>query len=104
MASPPIACSLSAADYRERLAAISEVGASSLIDVDERPGVTVLRFRSSIETRDQLRTIVSQEAACCAFLDLSLDASDEEIVLTLAAPEEARPIVEDLIRSFRGED
>jgi hypothetical protein len=102
MASPLIACSLSAADYRERLAAISKIGASSLIDVAERPSETVMRFRYSAETLDKLRTIVSQEAACCAFLDLSLGILDEEIVLTLAAPEEARPIVEDLVRSFRG--
>jgi hypothetical protein len=29
---------------------------------------------------------------------------DEELVLTLAAPEEARLIVDDLVRSFRGGD
>jgi hypothetical protein len=101
MASPPIACSLSAADYRERLAAISEVGSSSLIAVQEGPRETVMRFRHSSETRDGLRTIVAQEAECCAFLDVSLRALEDELVLTLRAPEEARPIVDDLIRSFR---
>ena len=60
-----------------------------------------MRFRHSSETRDRLRTIVSQEAECCAFLDLSLQALEDELVLTLRAPEEARPIVDDLIRSFR---
>jgi hypothetical protein len=47
---------------------------------------------------------VAQEAACCAFLDLSLETSDKELVHTLAAPEEARLIVDDLVRSFRGGD
>jgi hypothetical protein len=102
MGSPQIACSLSAGDYRERLAAVSEVGASSLIDIEEHGRETVLRFRSSTEARDKLEMIVSQEAECCAFLDLSLVTSGEELVLTLVAPEEARPIVDDLIGSFRG--
>lgn len=101
MASAPIACSLSSADYRRRLAAISEVGSSALIEVEERARETVMRFRHSSETRDKLRTIVAQEAECCAFLDLSLEADDDELVLTLRAPEEARPIVDDLIGSFR---
>jgi hypothetical protein len=104
MASSPIACSLSAAEYGERLAAISRVGGSSLINVEERPRQTVLHFRYSTKTRDELQTIVAQEADCCAFLDLSLETSDEELVLTLAAPEEARLIVDDLVRSFRGGD
>jgi hypothetical protein len=104
MASAPIACSLSAVDYRERLADIAEVGRSSLIDVEERPHESVLRFRNSPSTRDGLRQIVSKEAACCAFLDLSLRASDTELVLTVRGPAEARPIVSDLIRSFRGEE
>jgi hypothetical protein len=104
MALPPIACSLSAAEYRERLAAISRVGGSSLIDVEERTHQTVLHFRYSTKTRDELQSIVAQEAACCAFLDLSLGTSNEELVLRVAAPEEARPIVDDLVRSFRGGD
>jgi hypothetical protein len=104
MASSPITCSLSAAEYDVRLAAISRVGGSSLINVEERPRQTVLHFRYSTKTRDELQTIVAQEADCCAFLDLSLETSDEELVLTLAAPEEARLIVDDLVRSFRGGD
>jgi hypothetical protein len=102
MESPPIACSLSASDYRERLAAITEVGASSLINVDERLAETVMRFRFSSESRDKLQTIVSKEAECCAFLDLSLTTSNDELVLRLVAPDEARPIVDDLVGSLRG--
>jgi hypothetical protein len=101
MASPPIACSLSAEDYRERLAAISEVGSSSLIAVQEGHRETIMRFRHSSQAADRLRTIVAQEGECCTFLDLSLRDVDDELVLTLPAPEEARPIVDDLIRSFR---
>jgi hypothetical protein len=104
MASHPIACSLSAAEYGERLAAIARAGGLSLVKVEERPRQTVLHFRYSTKTRDELQTIVAQEADCCAFLDLSLETSDEELVLTLTAPEEARLIVDDLVRSFRGGD
>lgn len=104
MASPPIACSLSAADYRERLDEIAEVGRSSLIDVEERPHEGVLRFRNSPSALDRLREIVSKEAACCAFLSLALRASDSEVVLTVRGPAGARPVVSDLIRSFRGDE
>ena len=102
MASPPIACSLSAADYRERLDEIAEVG--SLIDVEERPHESVLRFQNSPSALDRLREIVSKEAACCAFLSLALRASDSEVVLTVRGPAGARPVVSDLIRSFRGDE
>lgn len=102
--SPPIACSLSAADYRERLDEIAEVGRSSLIDVEERPHESVLRFRNSPSALDRLREIVSKEAACCAFLSLALRASDSEVVLTVRGPAGARPVVSDLIRSFRGDE
>jgi hypothetical protein len=100
----PVLGLFSSAGLADRLAVISKVGTSSLIDVEERPRETVLHFRYSTGTRDELHTIVSQEAACCAFLNLSLGISDEELILTLAAPEEARLIVDDLVRSFRGGD
>jgi hypothetical protein len=89
-------------DYRKRLRDIAEVGRSSLTEVEELPYETVLHFRPSVSTADRLQTIVTQEAACCAFLDLSLRASDSDLVLTVRAPEAAGPIVTDLIRSFRG--
>jgi hypothetical protein len=100
----PIACSLSAADYRERLAAIAEVGASSLLGIERRSDARVLRFRPSTETDERLRAIVAAEAECCAFLDLSLAATNDELVLTIVGPDEATPIVDDLVASFRGSE
>jgi hypothetical protein len=104
MASPPIACSLSTVDYRERLEEIAEIGRASLTEVEEHPHETVLHFRPSVSTADRLQSIVSQEAACCAFLDMSLRAGGSDLVLTVRAPEAARPIVTDLIRTFRGDE
>jgi hypothetical protein len=98
----PIACSLTTHDYRQRLEAIRKVGNESLLAVDESAAGIALRFRNSHGTRSDLRTIVDAEAECCPFLSLRVDETDEELVLTAAAPPEAAPVVADLVRSFRG--
>jgi hypothetical protein len=46
-----IACSLSAADYHDRLAAISKIGGSSLIDVAERPPARAVPSSSETASR-----------------------------------------------------
>ena len=46
----PIACSLGASDFQQRLSEIAEVGAASLIGREEEGGRHILRFRLTRRT------------------------------------------------------
>ncbi len=99
----PVACSLSVGDLRQRLAAIAEVGAGSLISRDTEGGNHILRFRASATARRQLKHIIAAEAECCSLLDLSLSEEDDELTLSIAAPKEAQAIADELAGAFAGQ-
>jgi hypothetical protein len=98
----PIACSLGASDLQQRLAEIAKIGADSLTDRAVEDGRHVLRFRADATTRERLDAIVAAEADCCSFLDLSLVEDADELVLTIAAPDDAQPVADDLALAFVG--
>jgi len=98
----PIACSLGASDLRERLAEIAEIGAESLIDRSAEGDRHRLRFRADATTRRRLEEIVAAEAKCCSFLDFSLEERGGELVLWISAPEEGKPVADELGAAFAG--
>ncbi len=98
----PIACSLGAGELQQRLAAIAEVGARSLLSRTMHGESHLLRFRLDPGTRRQLEGIVAAEAECCSFLDLSLREDKGELVMSIAAAENARAVAGDLARAFGG--
>jgi hypothetical protein len=97
-----MACSLGAGELKQRLAAIAETGASSLIARDIEGDRRLLRFRASEGTRRQLDGIVAAEAECCSFLDLSLSEQGGELVLSIAGPRDAQAVVDALADAFGG--
>jgi hypothetical protein len=100
--SQPIACSLGASDLQQRLAEIAKIGADSLTDRAVEDGRHVLRFHADATTRERLDAIVTAEADCCSFLDLSLVEGADELVLTITAPGDAQPVAADLALAFVG--
>jgi hypothetical protein len=96
----PVACSLGASALEQRLAAIADIGAESLVSRETRGDQRLLRFRSSSKTRRRLEGIVAAEAECCSFLDLSLTEKDGELVLSIAAPEAGQSIADELAETF----
>jgi hypothetical protein len=44
----------------------------------------------------QLRALVAAEARCCPFLQFGIDVERDALELTIRAPAEARPIIDDL--------
>ena len=98
----PIACTLSGPDLRERLAEIREVGHEALIDAGGQGGTRVLRFRRSGGIAERLARIVDAESYCCAFLDLRIHEAPGSISLTIAGPEEAAAVVDELAGAFAG--
>lgn len=96
----PVACSLGAGELEQRLAAIAEIGASSLLSRDIEGNAHLLRFRADATTRRRLEAIIAAEAECCSFLDLSLGEVGGELVLSIAAPRNAQALAEELAGAF----
>ena len=99
----PIACSLSGADLAERLTEINDLGRSALLDVERDAARAVLRFRADDATAERLQAIVDAEARCCAFLEMTVRARpDALVVLTIDAPDDAKLVVDELVAAFSG--
>lgn len=96
MSNLPIACSLSAPDLRDRVAAMARVG-RALVSAERAGPRAELRFAPG--HADELRALAAAEAECCPFL--ALDVSGDA-VLTISAPEDAAPVVAELVAAFRG--
>jgi hypothetical protein len=96
----PIACSLGASDLRRRLDEIAALGRDSLTAAQTRDGSHVLHFRSDEETHHRLAAIVTAESECCPFLDFDLRERDGALILTLVAPEDGRPVADELAAAF----
>jgi hypothetical protein len=94
------ACSLEANDLKQRLAEIAEVGAAGLISRDRDGLRHLLRFRADADTRRRLKEIVVAEAKCCSFLDLALSEKDGELILVVAAPQDAQGLADGLADVF----
>ncbi len=96
----PAACSLGAGALEQRLAAIAEIGADSLISRGVQGGRHLLRFRADGATRRRLEAIVAAEAECCSSLDLSLSERGGELTLSIAAQRDAQTLADGLAGAF----
>ena len=96
----PIACSLTASDYADRLNEIEAIGRDGLLRVDRGSGPPDLVFREDPEIRTALERMIEAEAACCPFLSFSMRSRGSELVLTIEGPESAEPVVRDLLDRF----
>jgi hypothetical protein len=96
----PIACSLGGDELERRLATAAETGADSLISHETKDNRHLLRFQASTAARRKLDGIVTAEAECCSFLDLSLSEEGSQLVLSIAAPANARAFADELAAAF----
>jgi hypothetical protein len=96
----PIACSLSAAELSARLAAMTDLGRSALVGVERSRSTAVLRFRSGGQTSERLAAIVAAEARCCRFLDMTVSETGDALALTITAPPDAAPVLDELVAAF----
>lgn len=96
----PIACSLDAAELSARLDAMAELGDDALLDSRVAGRRAELRFAARAGVRDRLDAIVAAEARCCAFLAMRVAEERDTVVLTIAAPEGAEPVLEELAGAF----
>jgi hypothetical protein len=96
----PIACTLSASDYRSRLTEIAALSRDALRSVD-RHGLT-LDLRYAPEAASRVRRLVEQERTCCAFLQFELHEDADEVRLLVTAPAAAAEAVPDLLAELTG--
>jgi hypothetical protein len=96
----PIACTLSATDYRGRLAEIATLSRDALRHAEQR-GLT-LDLRYAPEAAARVRRLVEQERDCCAFLQFELYEDAHEVRLLVTAPLAAADVVPDLLAELTG--
>ena len=85
MTTEPVACTLSAGAYAERLDLIRRIGADALLRIDRHADCVELRFRSEERIAGELREIRDAESRCCAFLRLELTDERDATVLSIAS-------------------
>ena len=99
----PIACSLSATEQPVRLAQMTELGRDALVDVKLSGTRATLRFAAGADVRERVTSFVAAESACCPFLAMDVSGEPDAIVLSISAPEDAEPVLRELVDAFRGE-
>ena len=97
----PIACSLSAGDLNDRLAEIADLGRDALLEAELAGLRAELRFASAPGIAQRLARIVAAESECCAFLTMTVRDEGGALVLTVAVPEGAELVLQELVDGFR---
>ena len=92
----PIACTLHPGELAGRTAQLAELAREALRSRTPIPGGERLVFAPGAGTEERLRDAVAAEAACCSFLTMDLQRLDHGLVLDIAGPEEARPIIAEM--------
>ncbi|WFU26644.1 hypothetical protein QA649_10700 [Bradyrhizobium sp. CB1717] len=94
----PIACTLAAGAYEDRLAWIAALNKDALRSHERRD--LVLELHYAIEARARVHEMVRNEQSCCAFLTFQLHESRNDICLTITAPQAAREVADALFEQF----
>ena len=92
----PIACTLTPGDYQDRTAELSGLAARALRSRELTADGERLVFTDSPDTEREVRAMIAAESSCCAFLRMNLQRTDEGLVLDIAGPQAARPIIAEL--------
>ena len=92
----PIACTLTPDQYQDRTAELAAFAARALRSRTQTPEGERLTFTDSPDTERDLRALIAAESSCCAFLRMDLERTDAGLVLDIAGPQDARPIIAEL--------
>jgi hypothetical protein len=96
----PIACTLGAADFADREAVMAQLGRDALVSAERDAARARLRFAADAGIRDRVDSFVAAESSCCAFLTMRVEEIDDEIVLSIEAPDDAQPVLAEMVDAF----
>jgi len=94
MSDLPIACTLTSDGMTARRALIEALAADGLIDRTSTDTGLRARLRDTPEIERRTHELIAAESECCAFLDFNLDRDGDDLVLDIAGPEDARPVID----------
>lgn len=97
----PIACTLGASDFKERVESIRDLARRSLRDASRTPLSLSLTYGP--EALGDVRDLVSKEQTCCAFLSFDLKNNSTGVFLTITAPQSAAEAADALFDHFAPE-
>ena len=89
----PIACTLTADQLRGRVHDLAALAARALRSRERTAGGERFTFAATAATEAELRAVIAAEASCCACLRTDLRRTEDGLVLDVAGPDEARPII-----------
>ena len=91
---PVIACTLGGDELHQRVTDLAELGARALRTREQTAAGERLTFAAGPQVERELEAAIAAEAACCSFLTMALERrGDDELVLDISGPDEARPII-----------
>lgn len=92
----PIACTLSPGQYKDRTGELAALGARALRARERTTDGERLTFTDTPEIERELRAVIAAESSCCAFLRMELHRTGDGLVLDIAGPQDARPVIAEL--------
>ena len=93
----PIACSLTADAAGNRESHWRSLLSRALVSRTTSRELLRIKLRKLPGVRGELERLVLAEAECCPFMTMSIDTTDRDfIMLAVAAPEAAAPILEQM--------
>jgi hypothetical protein len=97
----PIACTLGASDFKERVAGIRDLAGRWLRHASRTPLSLCLDYAP--EAVEEVRDLVRKEQTCCAFLDFDLKHDSTGVFVTITAPASAAEAADALFDHFAPE-
>jgi hypothetical protein len=99
MRNAPIACSLNATAMSTRLDDFANLATHAALERRTTADGVQVQLRASPTIERRTRELVAAEASCCPFLDFDLRREDGALVLDIAGPPEARPVIDALFQA-----
>jgi hypothetical protein len=98
MTDTPIACTLSPEARFARRATIAQLATDALVARERTDDGARVRLTDRPDVERRARELIAAESACCPFLTFDLQKQDDELVLTVAGPPDAQPVIDELFR------
>ena len=89
----PIACTLTPTEFQAHVTELASLAERALRSRERTDRGERLTFDLSESIEGELDAAVAAEASCCSFLTMSVKRQEDRLVLDIAGPEEARPLI-----------